>query len=125
MNYTYVDAKADTGDRKIAMPKQSENIANFMLGYERGGFDLRIAMKRRDRYIDELVDPGLDRYTESHSQWDVTAKYRFSDNWQVYAEITNLGDEPEYYYAGRRSRAYQYDEYGKTSAIGFQYNFSE
>jgi TonB-dependent receptor len=125
MNYTYVDAEADTGDRKIAMPKQSENIANFMLGYEKGGFDLRIAMKHRDRYIDELVDPGLDRYTDSHSQWDVTAKYRFSDSWQVYAEITNLGDEPEYYYAGHRSRAYQYDEYGMTSAIGFQYNFQE
>ena len=125
MNYTYVDGEADTGDRKIAMPKQSENIANFMLGYEMGGFDFRIAMKHRDRYIDELVDPGLDRYTDSHTQWDVTAKYRFSDNWQVYAEITNLGDEPEYYYAGHRSRAYQYDEYGMTSAIGFQYNFQE
>jgi len=125
MNYTYVDAEADTGDRKIAMPKQSENIANFMLGYEKGGFDFRIAMKHRDRYIDELVDPGLDRYTDSHTQWDVTAKYRFSDSWQVYAEITNLGDEPEYYYAGHRSRAYQYDEYGMTSAIGFQYNFQE
>jgi len=125
LNYTYVDAEADTGDRKIAMPKQSENIANFMLGYEKGGFDLRIAMKYRDRYIDELVELGLDRYTDDHQQWDVTAKYRFSDSWQVYAEITNLGDEPEYYYAGHQRRAYQYDEYGMTSAIGFQFNFQE
>jgi len=125
LNYTYVDSEADTGDRKIPMPKQSENIANFMLGYEKGGFDFRLAMKHRDRYIDELVDPGLDRYTDDHTQWDVTAKYRFSDSWQVYAEITNLDAEPEYYYAGRRSRAFQYDEYGTTSAIGFQYNFQE
>jgi TonB-dependent receptor len=125
INYTYVDAEADTGDRKVAMPKQSDSIVNFMLGYEKGGFDFRMAMKHRDGYIDELVDPGLDRYTDSHTQWDVTAKYRFSDSWQVYAELTNLGDEPEYYYAGRRSRAYQYDEYGMTSAIGFQYNFQE
>ena len=125
LNYTYVDAEADTGDRKIDMPKQSENIANLLLGYEKGGFDLRIAMKYRDRYIDELVEPGLDRYTDGHTQWDVTAKYRFSDSWQIYAEITNLDAEPEYYYAGHRSRAYQYDEYGTTSAIGFQYNFQE
>ncbi len=125
LNYTYVDAEADTGDRKVDMPKQSGSIANVMLGYEKGGFDMRIAMKYRDRYIDELVDPGFDRYTDDHSQLDITAKYRFSDNWQVYAEITNIGDEPEYYYAGHRSRAYQYDEYGMTSAIGFQYNFSE
>jgi TonB-dependent receptor len=125
MNYTYVDSEADTGDRKVDMPKQSATIANLVLGYEKNGFDLRVAMKYRDRYIDELVEAGLDRYTDDHTQWDITAKYRFSDNWQVYAEIINLGDEPEYYYAGHRRRAYQYDEYGTTSAIGIQYNFSE
>ena len=125
LNYTYVDAEADTGDRKVDMPKQSGSIANVMLGYEKGGFDLRIAMKYRDKYIDELVDPGVDRYTDDHSQLDITAKYRFSDAWQVYAEITNINAEPEYYYAGHRNRGYQYDEYGTTSAIGFQYNFSE
>ena len=125
MNYTYVDAEADTGDRKVDMPKQSANIANLMFGYEKHGFDLRVAMKYRDRYIDELADPGLDRYTDEHLQWDVTAKYRFSDRWQVYAEITNLGNEPEYYYAGNHSRGLQYDEYGTSSAIGIQYNFQE
>ena len=125
MNYTYVDADADTGDRKVDLPKQSANIANVMLGYEKGGFDLRLAMKYRDSYIDELVDPDYDRFTDDHTQWDLTAKYRFSDSWLVYAEITNLGDEPEYYYAGQRSRVFQYDEFGTISAIGFQYNFQE
>lgn len=125
VNYTIVDAEADTGDRKVDMPKQSANIANVMLGYEKHGFDFRLAMKYRDRYIDELVDPDYDRYTDDNMRWDITAKYRFNENWQIYAEVTNLGDEPEYYYAGNRQRAYQYDEFGTTSAIGFQYNFSE
>ena len=125
INYTYVDSEADTGDREVALPKQSANIANFLVGYEKGGFDLRVAMKYRDRYIDELVDPEYDRYTSDHMQWDVTAKYRFSDSWLVYAEVTNLGDEPEHYYAGNRNRLLQYDEYGTISAIGFQYNFQE
>jgi TonB-dependent receptor len=125
MNYTYVDSEADTGSREIALPKQSANIANVVLGYDKHGFDLRIAMKYRDRYIDELVEPGLDRYTDDHLQWDITAKYRFSDSWQVYAEIMNIGDEPEFYYAGIPNRTLQYDEFGTTSAIGIQYNFSE
>lgn len=124
-NYTYVDAEADTGERKVAMPKQSANIANGMLGYEKGGFDFRLAVKYRDRYVDELVDPGYDRYTDDHMQWDITAKYRLSDSWLVYAEVSNLGDEPEYYYSGKKSRLYQYDEFGTFSAIGFQYNFQE
>lgn len=125
MNYTYVDSEADTGDREVVMPKQSANIANVMLGYEKNGFDFRVAMKYRDSYIDELVDPGYDRYTDDHMQWDITAKYRLNDSWQIYAEVTNLGDEPEFYYAGNRRRAYQYDEFGTTSAIGIQYNFAE
>ncbi len=125
LNYTYVDSEADTGDRKVDMPKQAGSLANAMIGYEKGGFDFRIAMKYRDNYIDELVDPGVDRYTDSHTQLDITAKYRFSDSWLLYMEFMNLADEPEYYYAGHRRRAYQYDEYGSTYAIGFQYNFQE
>lgn len=125
VNYTFVDAEADTGERKVDMPKQSANIANVLIGYEKNGFDFRIAMKYRDRYIDELVDPDYDRYTDDHMQWDFTAKYRLNDSWQIYAEVSNIGNEPEYYYAGDRQRAFQYDEFGTTSAIGFQYNFSE
>jgi outer membrane receptor protein involved in Fe transport len=82
-------------------------------------------MKYRDRYIHELVDEDYDNYTDDHMQLDITAKYRLSDSWQLYAEITNLGDEPEFYYAGNSRRTYQYDEFGTTSAIGIQYNFSE
>ena len=125
LNYTYVDSEANTGDREVALPKQASNIANVMLGYELGGFDIRFAMKYRDGYIDELVDPDYDRYIAEHTQWDVTAKYRFSDSWLVYAEISNLGDQPEHYYAGNSRRLLQYDEFGTFSTIGFQYNFQE
>ncbi|HET6564708.1 MAG TPA: TonB-dependent receptor [Xanthomonadales bacterium] len=122
-NYTFVDSDANTGDRKITLPKQSENIGSLMLGYEKHGFDLRFAMKYRDSYIDELVEEGLDRYTDAHLQMDITAKYRFNDAWQVYLEVVNLNDESEYYYAGRKSRAYQYDEIGTGYALGLQWNF--
>ncbi len=81
-------------------------------------------MKYRDTYIDELQDPGVDRFVDSHTQLDITAKYRFSDNWLLYAELTNIGDEPEYYYAGNRRRPLQYDEFGATYALGVQYNFA-
>lgn len=55
-------------------------------------------------------------------QWDLTAKYRISERLQTYAEIANLGDEPEYYYSANRGRILQYDEFGTTAAIGVQYN---
>lgn len=123
LNYTIVDTEANTGERKISLPKQAENIGSFMLGYEKHGFDLRLALKYRDKYIDELVEEGYDRYTDAHLQFDITAKYRFNDNWQIYAELVNLNGEPEYYYAGHKSRAYQYDEVGSAYALGLQWNF--
>ena len=123
LNYTYVDSEGNTGDRDINLPKQAGNIGSFTLGYDKHGLDVRLAMKYRDSYVDELVEPGLDRYTADNLRWDLTAKYGISDNWQIYAEIANLGDEPEYYHAGRSGvRMLQYDEFGTTSAIGFQYN---
>ena len=123
LNYTYVDSEGNTGDRDINLPKQAGNIGSFTLGYDKHGLDVRLAMKYRDSYVDELVEPGLDRYTADNLRWDLTAKYGISDNWQIYAEIANLGDEPEYYHAGKSGvRVLQYDEFGTTSAIGFQYN---
>ena len=123
LNYTYVDSEGNTGDRDINLPKQAGNIGSFTLGYDKHGLDVRLAMKYRDSYVDELVEPGLDRYTADHLRWDLTAKYGLSDNWQIYAEIANLGDEPEYYHAGKSGvRMLQYDQFGTTSAIGFQYN---
>ena len=124
VNFTHVDATATTIDgRKIDMPKQSRNIAGVVVGYDKHGFDIRLAMKYRDRYIDSLEGEGEDRYTDEHLQWDLTVKYSVTDSWLVYAEISNLGDRPEYYYSGRRNRALQYDEFGTTAAVGVQYNF--
>ena len=93
------------------------------MGYDKHGFDIRLAMKYRDSYIDSLEGEGEDRYTDEHVQWDLTVKYSFTDSWLVYSEISNLGDRPEYYYSGRYNRALQYDEFGTTAAIGVQYNF--
>jgi TonB-dependent receptor len=120
-NYTYVDSDASFAERDIPLPKQSDNIAGFVLGYEKYGLDLRLAMSYRDRYLDEIVEEGLDRYTDAHNQWDFTAKYRFGDNWMMYAEVINLNDEPAYYYAGSKTRPLQYDEFGRTTVVGVQY----
>lgn len=120
-NYTWVDSDAEVDDRDIPLPGQSDNLAGLAIGYDKYGLDLRLAMKYRDRYLDELVEDGLDRYADEHTQWDFTGKYHISDNWMVFAELVNITDEPELYYAGSRSRPLQYDEFGRSYFLGVQY----
>ena len=94
-----------------------------MIGYDKYGFNIRLAVKYRDSYLDELIDEEYDRYTDDRTTWDLTARYAITDNWQVYAEVANMGDAPEYYYSGNKSRLLQYDEFGTFWAFGVQYNF--
>ncbi|MAC35480.1 MAG: TonB-dependent receptor [Haliea sp.] len=121
LNYTLVDSDASFGDRDIPLPKQSDTVGGFVLGYEKYGLDLRLAMSYRDEYLDEVVEAGYDRYEASHTQWDLTGKYHINDQWMVYGEIINLNDEPAHYYAGNSRRLLQYDEFGRTMVFGLQY----
>lgn len=120
-NYTFVDSEASFAERDTTLPIQSDNIAGIVLGYEKYGLDLRLSMAYRDRYLDEVVEEGLDRYADAHNQWDFTAKYHVNENWMVYADFINLNDEPAYFYAGNKRRPLQYDEFGRTTVVGVQY----
>lgn len=120
-NLTVVDSEADIGGRTIAMPKQSDHLAGVVLGYDKGGLDIRLALKYRDRYLDEVVEEGYDRYVDEHTGLDLTAKYHITDQWMVYGEAINITDEPEYYYAGSKRRLLQFDEFGSTFVLGFQF----
>ena len=87
-------------------------------------------MNYRDEYLDWLADEEDDidtvsvensRFVAPHRQWDLKAKYKYSDNLTFSFEIKNINDRPEFYYWGYNDRLSQYDEYGTTYALGFTY----
>ena len=132
LNFTYNDAesKLPTG-QTIPFRKMAKKVANFMLGYQDDKWDMRLASNYRDDYLDSLFDGGAAqagltndqiRYTDSHLQWDFTAKYNMTDDLVLNFEMINLNDAPEYYYWGNPSRLSQYDEFGTTYAIGVRYS---
>jgi len=98
LNYTYVDSEAEIFDgedlRIIPLPKTSKNIANIVIGYEKGPLSLRAAMTYRDEYLDELNSSDGDRYVLDHTQWDFSASYEVMDGVKIYGELSNVGDEP-------------------------------
>jgi len=129
-NYTYTDGNTDlpsnsaNGQRTIPFFKQAKNSANMSVGYDKGPWDVRLAANYRSQYLDEIGGRALnDRYTDSHMQMDLTARYEWNENLVITAEAINLNDEPEYYYFGNSRRLSQYDEYGTTYGFGVRYSF--
>jgi outer membrane receptor protein involved in Fe transport len=49
-------------------------------------------------------------------------KYKINEQMSVKFDISNITDEPEFYYWGTPNRLSQYDEYGRTYSIGIRYN---
>lgn len=127
-NYTFTDSEADMPERDggIPLPGQSDHIFNVALGYEKHGFNVRVAAAYRSEFFeetDDASDPAFDRYQDNHLQIDVSSKYRFNDMVQVYLNLVNINDEPLYAYWGSSEFNSQYEEYGPTVEAGIRLDF--
>ncbi len=134
-NATFLDGDAqfggdgtDASARTIDLPKLSDTLANFVLGYEKGRVDVRLSYAYRSEYLDEInggFDDGLDRIVDEHGQWDLTGRFRVTDNLQLYGELKNLNDEPFLAFTtveGRKALL-QYEEYGFTANFGLKFTY--
>jgi outer membrane receptor for ferrienterochelin and colicin len=125
-NYTYTDSEGDVNGRTISLLNSAENTFNASLGYEKGPLSLRLTAAYRDEYLDELGETAAeDRIVEDHIQYDLSARYRVTPQFQLFAEFVNLGDEPYVAYQNSfgRKRLLQYEEYSWTAKTGFKVNF--
>ncbi|TNE62621.1 MAG: TonB-dependent receptor [Alphaproteobacteria bacterium] len=129
-NYTYVDSEAsitiDGEDYLIPLPKTSKNVANLVLGYEKGPISLRAAMTYRDEYLDELNAGGFgDRYVLSHTQWDFSGSYEIVKDVKLYGELSNGLDEPfrAVYRNDDGDYVMQYETYDWTANFGVKVKF--
>ena len=98
-NYTY--SGSSTGfppdsvvppDTEFQYPGLSENIYNFVLYYENGPLDIRLAQNYRDEFLLDAVFGGFagSRHTDSYSQLDLSASYRVNDNLTLTLSGVNL-----------------------------------
>ncbi|QFT56465.1 TonB-dependent receptor [Microbulbifer sp. THAF38] len=128
-NATLTDSEARLGlgpDRqrsdKISLPSQADLVGNFIVGYERDAFSLRLSAAFRSEQLLEvdMEDASRDRYEEDHLQLDLSARYHFSNGLQLTFTGVNLTDEP--YYVHNSGFNGQYEEYGPTYALGLSYS---
>ncbi len=127
INYTYVDSEGKFGGRTIELPGTSEQVFNFILGYEKGPLSMRLGWVYRDSYLDEVSNDGeTDRFVDEHASLDFSAKYNVSPSTQLFVEAINLTDEPFVAYLDTPDygeRAMQYEEYSFTVNLGFRTTF--
>ena len=129
-NYTVIDSDTtyineDGVGRSIPMPRMSDETGNFVVGYDKYGLDLRLALSYRSGYLDEVGSDGVDRYFSARNQLDLTAKYDIMDNLKVIGEVSNITDESEHavFRTPVGSALSQYDEYGYTAKFGLIYTY--
>ncbi len=123
-NGTITDSEAETlldGELyKTSLPNQSDRIGNLTLGYENNQMSLRLTMSYKSENLEE-IDGDLIRMEDSHQQIDFSAKYFINESMHVYFNAININDEPYYNYFDTPSVNAQYEEYGRTLELGFNW----
>ena len=129
-NATFTDSEADLGlaadaerGSDTALPLQADMVANFVIGYEKGPWSLRLSSAYISERLAEInfEDDSNDLYENAHHQIDLTVKYDVSDQLQIYFNAINLNEEPNYRYYGSSRFNAQYDEIGRSFALGVTY----
>ncbi len=125
-NLTLTDSEAILAlrDTPIPMPKQSDHVFNISIGYETQKFSFRFAGTSKSDVLirlEEPDDPEFDVYQSGHTQYDFSAKFYIGERVMIYLEGNNLTDEPYYAYYQNSLYNSQYEEYGRTIAMGWQY----
>ena len=127
INYTYTNARGTLADgRRIQLPASSEHTFNVVLGYEKGPLSLRAAGSFRDEFLDEVGGSAEeDRFVRSLFQIDLSAKYRITDQFQLFFDVVNLNnaDFTAFRNGPTQRRLLQYELYQRTFKFGVRATF--
>ncbi|GGK13984.1 TonB-dependent receptor [Luteimonas terricola] len=125
-NVTFNDSEATTPDgRKVDLPGASDVIYNTSVYYEAFGLSARLSWQYRSEWLDSIGDGDAvgDAYWDEVGRLDLSVRYAFNDNFEVYFDANNLLDEPGARWSGHRSRTTEYEAFGKRYMVGLRFNF--
>ena len=134
-NYTYTANKTknhhfehrvlEEGE-EIDMIGSPEHTANASLFFEKWGFNLRLSYNFASAFVDEMGEVAqLDRYYDKVNYLDLNATYTFGKRFKttIYADVTNLLNQPLRYYQGTKDRTMQVEYYGARFNAGIKVSF--
>lgn len=108
-NYTFSDSEGKETDiqgHKYPLKSNSEHQANFILWYDKNGFNARLAYNWRSKEYLGQVGLNTNETVVSLGQWlkptgylDFSASYQINDSLSVFASGTNLTEQHRISYA--------------------------
>lgn len=125
LNYTVTDSSATLFTRADKLPffKQSDEVGNFALLFEKYGFEARVAVAFNSPYLTAVgASAATDTYTDRRRPIDAKISYRINKRFRVFAEFLNLNEESLDEYTGVAARNSGNEIYHWKSRFGVNFN---
>ena len=110
------------------MPNQPNDVFNFTLGYDIGGFSARLSYVYTDNILVGVnrTYAELDAYTGAYKRWDFTAYQKlpwFDGRLQVYMNANNITNTPDRSFISELQKISSVEYYGRTVDLGIRLGF--
>lgn len=110
------------------MPNQPDDVFNFTVGYDVGGFSARLSYQFQDNIlvgVNRTYDE-LDSYTGAYKRWDFTAFQKLpwlEGRLQLYFNANNITNRPDRSFTSELQKLSSVQYYGQTFDLGLRYRF--
>lgn len=125
LNYTITDSSATLFTRPDKLPffKQSDEIGNVALLFEKHGFEARVAMAFNSPYLVAVgANAATNIYSDRRRPIDAKVSYRINKRLRIFAEFLNINEEPLNEYLGVAARNSGNEIYRWKSRFGVNFN---
>ncbi len=118
-NYTYSDAKSNSGDPIPGNSKHAFNVTGY---YERGPVSARLSYTYRSKFFID-IDRNSPLNQKATGSLDASASYKLTDNFWLTADAINLTNEKIEQYSGTTTRPRAIYDNGRQFYIGARFRY--
>lgn len=118
-NYTYSDAKSNSGD---PIPGNSKHALNVTGYYERGPASVRLSYTYRSKFFID-IDRAAPLNQKATGSLDASASYKLTDNFWLTADAINLTNEKIEQFSGTTTRPRAIYDNGRQFYIGARFRY--
>jgi TonB-dependent receptor len=125
-NYTFTDSSATIFGRAGKLPffKQSDEVGNIALIYEKYGIQARLAYALNSEYLTGVgATRDEDGFIDERKVLDAKVSYRLTSRFRIFAEFLNINEEPLREFQGVPSRSSSLEIYSWNANAGINFNF--